>query len=108
MLLYLFVLAMSLLNIAVLFAWGKPDWKPVFVAYLGLLLQGGCLLAVGALISAMTSNQIVAGGGGVFLGPLLFILSWVFQEDHTHAPTELKQHSLLPPHENFYKSNLHF
>ena len=39
------------LNIALLFAWGKPDWKPVLIAYLGLLLQGGCLLAIGTFIS---------------------------------------------------------
>jgi ABC-2 type transport system permease protein len=39
-LLYLCVLGMSVLNIAMLFAWGKPDWKPVAVAYLGLILQG--------------------------------------------------------------------
>ena len=44
MLLYLCVLAMSMINIAMLFAWGKPDLKPVLVAYLGLILQGGCLL----------------------------------------------------------------
>ena len=36
MLLYLCVLVMSMINIALLFAWGKPDLKPVLVAYLGL------------------------------------------------------------------------
>ena len=41
MLLYLCVLAMSMINIALLFAWGKPDLKPVLIAYLGLILQGG-------------------------------------------------------------------
>src|SRR5258706_13511174 len=59
MLLYLCVLGMSLLNIAFLFAWGKLDWKSVVVGYLGLILTGGCLLALRTLISAMTSNQIV-------------------------------------------------
>jgi ABC-2 type transport system permease protein len=42
-LLYMCVLGMSVLNIAMLFMWGKPDLKPVLVAYLGLLLQGACL-----------------------------------------------------------------
>src|SRR5260370_30136254 len=79
MFLYLFVLGMSLLNMAFLFAWGKPDWKPVLVAYLGLLLQGGCLLAVGALISAMTSNQIVAGGAAPFVCLILFMLMCVHE-----------------------------
>src|SRR5260370_21437895 len=76
MFLYLFVLGMSMINIAFLFAWGKPDWKPVLVAYLGLILQGGCLLAIGILISAMTSNQIVAAAAGVFVSLLLFMLSF--------------------------------
>src|SRR5262245_58448782 len=46
-LLYACVLGMSVLNIAMLFMWGKPDLKPVLVGYLGLLLQGGCLLSIG-------------------------------------------------------------
>src|SRR6266481_226408 len=56
MFLYLCVLGMSALSVILLFAWGKPDWKPVLVAYLGLILQGGCLLAIGTFISALTSN----------------------------------------------------
>ena len=47
-LLYLCVLGMSMLNIAMLFAWGKPDLKPVLVAYLGLILQGATLLPSGS------------------------------------------------------------
>src|ERR1043166_8139270 len=39
MLLYLWILGMRMLNVALLFAWGKPDLKPVLVAYLGLILQ---------------------------------------------------------------------
>jgi len=62
MLLYLCVLGMSMLNIGLLFIWSKPDIKPLLVAYLGLILQGGCLLAIGTFISATTRNQIIAGG----------------------------------------------
>src|ERR1700736_2450831 len=61
-LLYICVLLMSAINVLLLFAWGKPDLKPVLIAYLGLILQGGCLLAIGTLISTMTKNQIIAGG----------------------------------------------
>jgi len=53
MLLYLCILGMSALDIGMLFAWGKPDWRPVLVAYLGLILQGGCLLAIGEFISTL-------------------------------------------------------
>ena len=62
-LLYACMIGMSVLNVAMLFIWGKPDVKPVLVAYLGLLLQGGCLLALGIFISTLTTkNQIVAVG----------------------------------------------
>jgi ABC-2 type transport system permease protein len=106
MLLYLFVLGISLLNIAFLFAWGKPDWKPVLVAYLGLLLQGGCLLALGTLISAMTSNQIVAGGAAFFVSLILYMLSWFTEYDSTTASRVLNYVSIVPHMENFSKGIL--
>ena len=74
---------MSMLNIALLFAWGKPDLKPVLVGYLGLLLQGACLLAIGALISTMTKNQIIAGIATFFVSLLLWLLSWFTAFDST-------------------------
>ena len=51
--------------------YGNPDVAPILVGYLGLGLLGGCLLALGLLISSLSSNQIVAGvstlGAGLFL-----------------------------------------
>ena len=47
------------------------------VGYLGLLLQGGCLLAIGTFVSTCTSNQIVAGAIGFAISLLLFVLNWV-------------------------------
>src|SRR5436189_2046452 len=74
--LYVCALGTSLLGMALLFAWGKPDWKPVVVAYLGLILQGACLLALGTFVSLLTSNQIVAGGITFFDSLMLYMLSW--------------------------------
>jgi ABC-2 type transport system permease protein len=58
------VLAVSLLATAPLplavFALGSPDPGPVAAGYLGLLLLGGCYLAIGLFASALTENQIVA------------------------------------------------
>jgi len=76
MALYLCILGMSAINIVLLFAWGKPDLQPVLVAYLGLILQGGCLLAIGEFISTLTKNQIIAGGVTFFVCLLLWLLSW--------------------------------
>ncbi|MCL6543705.1 MAG: ABC transporter permease [Bryobacteraceae bacterium] len=71
------LLAVPALNLGFLFAYGKPDWRPIVVGYLGLLLQGGALLAIGTLISTMTRNQIIAGGATFAVCLLLWILDWV-------------------------------
>jgi ABC-2 type transport system permease protein len=52
---------------------GNPDWGPVYSGYLGLILLGAALTAVGLAVSAVTANQIVAAI--VSLG--LFLLMWV-------------------------------
>lgn len=39
---------------------GNLDWGPVIGGYLGTLLMGGALLALGIWISALTGHQIVA------------------------------------------------
>jgi ABC-2 type transport system permease protein len=75
--LYGCILGISALNVLVLFAYGKPDWKPILVGYLGLLLQGGCLLAVGTFISTTTRNQIIAGTATFAICLLLWVLDWV-------------------------------
>ena len=100
------VLAMSMINIALLFAWGKPDLKPVLVAYLGLLLQGGTLLAIGALISTMTRNQIIAGIATFFVSLLLWLLSWSTAFDSTWISSLLNYLSIVTHFENFGKGVL--
>jgi ABC-2 type transport system permease protein len=71
------MLLIAALDIAILFAYGKPDWKPILTGFLGLLLQGGCLLAVGTFISTTTKNQIVAGTATFAVCLLLWVLDWV-------------------------------
>ena len=77
LLLYLGMLLIAALDIAILFAYGKPDWKPILTGFLGLALQGGCLLAVGTFISTTTKNQIVAGTATFAVCLLLWVLDWV-------------------------------
>lgn len=106
MLLYLCILFMSMLNVAMLFAWGKPDLKPVLVAYLGLILQGGTLLAIGAFISTTTRNQIIAGGVTFFVCLLLWLLSWFTAFDSTGASQVINYLSIVTHFENFSKGVL--
>ena len=77
MTLYAAMLGVTLIHIAILFAFGSPEWKPIATTYLGLLLFGGCFISVGLLISSLTKNQIIAfvASLGVFL--LLWIIDWM-------------------------------
>ena len=106
MLLFLCILGMSAINIAMLFAWGKPDWKPVLVAYLGLILQGGCLLAIGLFVSTMTRNQIIAGGVTFFVCLLLWLLSWSTAFDTSASSQVLNYLSIVTHFDNFAKGLL--
>jgi ABC-2 type transport system permease protein len=71
------VIGVSAVDLAALFAYGKPDWKPILVGYLGLLLQGGALIAIGTFISTTTKNQIIAGGATFAVCLMLWVLDWV-------------------------------
>jgi ABC-2 type transport system permease protein len=108
MLLYLCILGMSMIDIAMLFAWGKPDIKPVLVAYLGLILQGGCLLAIGLFISTLTKNQIIAGGVTFFVSLLLWALKWSTEFDSTPAAQVINYLSIVTHFDNFAKGLLEF
>jgi ABC-2 type transport system permease protein len=77
LIMYAAILGIALLNILILFGFGKPDWRPMLVGFLGLLLQGGCLLAIGTFISTTTRSQIVAGVATFAVCLLLWVLDWV-------------------------------
>lgn len=78
--LYACLLLLTAINFAFLFRYGHPDWKPLVIAYLGLLLQAGGLLALGTFISTLTKNQIVAGAVTFGVCLLLWIVGWVDYE----------------------------
>ena len=50
-----------------------PDWMVIFGNYLGLLLLGGMVIAIGLLISSLTESQFIAALGS-FLASLLLIM----------------------------------
>ena len=104
--LFICVLGMSMIDVAMLFAWGKPDLKPVLVAYLGLILQGACLLAIGTFISTTTRNQIVAGGVTFFVCLLLWLLSWFTAFDSGPLSQVVNYISIVTHFENFSKGVL--
>lgn len=101
--LYISILAISGVNIAILYAYGRPDLKPIVVGYLGLLLQGGCLLAVGIFISTMTKNQIIAGGATFAVCLMLWVVEWVSEYNQAAWAQVLAYLSVLTHFEPFSK-----
>jgi len=78
MALYSVMLLVTLLHLAALYFYGgRPEWKPIITSYIGLLLLGGCFIAVGLFISSLTKNQIVAGMVTFAVFLLLWIITWM-------------------------------
>lgn len=96
-LLYACLLLVAVLNLAVLFLYSSPDWKPVLVSLLGLLLMGGSMIALGTFISTLTRNQIVAGAltFGVLL--LLWVLNWMSSYE-TSTFSSICEYLAISPH----------
>jgi ABC-2 type transport system permease protein len=75
--LYAAMLGVTLIHLSLLFIYGRPEWKPIVTAYLGLLLLGGCFISLGLFISSLTKNQIVAGMVTFAVFLLLWIITWI-------------------------------
>jgi gliding motility-associated transport system permease protein len=101
--LYGVMVALTLVHFGLLFAFGRPDWKPLATAYLGLLLFGGCFIALGLFISSLTKNQIVAGAAtfGIFL--LLWVIDWIGESLGPTGQAILKYLSMTDHLDDFVK-----
>lgn len=75
--LYAAMLAVTLVHVGLLFAFGNPEWRPVATGYLGLLLMGGCFLSLGLFVSSLTRNQIVAGMVTFAVFLLFWVVNWI-------------------------------
>jgi len=104
--LYSCMLFLVALNMAFLFKYGHPDWKPVAIGFLGLWLQAGALLAVGTFISTLTRNQIIAGAATFAVCLMLWVISWAGQFDSS-AGAQIMQYLSVTTHlESFEKGLL--
>ena len=75
----------------------------MLVGFLGLLLQGGCLLAVGTFISTTTRSQIVAGVATFAVCLLLWVLDWVSAYETAAWAKAVSYMSVLTHFEPFSK-----
>jgi ABC-2 type transport system permease protein len=83
LLLFALMIVVGLLNVLLLWYYAsvKPEWKPMALGALALLLFGGALIALGLFISTLTRNQIVAGIACFCLSLVMLMLGWA--EDPT-------------------------
>jgi ABC-2 type transport system permease protein len=103
LLMYGLMLLTSLLDMVFLFKYGNPDWKPLLIGYLGLLLQAGGLLAIGTFISSTTKNQIIAGAVTFGVCLLLWVLGWVSQYETATWAQVLAYMSVITHFDSFAK-----
>src|SRR6202451_2527787 len=104
--LYAVLLLFTAINFSFLFRYGNPDWKPLAIGYLGLLLQAGGLLAIGTFISTLTRNQIIAGAATFGVCLLLWILEWVSGYETATWAKVLAYCSVITHFESFAKGVL--
>jgi ABC-2 type transport system permease protein len=100
-LLYSCLLLFTAVNFAFLFRYGNPDWKPLAMGYLGLLLQAGALLAIGTFISTLTKNQIIAGAATFGVELLLWVIAWVGEYETATWARVLSYLSIITHFESF-------
>jgi ABC-2 type transport system permease protein len=103
LLLYFFMMVVSGISMLYLFHYGNPDWKPLLIGYLGLLMQAGALLAVGTFISTLTRNQIIAGAATFGVCLLLWVLEWVSGFEQATWAKVLAYFSVITHFESFSK-----
>ena len=106
MVLYSCLLLFTAVNFAFLFKFGNPDWKPLAMGYLGLLLQAGALLAIGTFISTLTKNQIIAGAATFGVVLLLWVIGWVGEYESATWARALSYMSMITHFDSFGKGVL--
>jgi gliding motility-associated transport system permease protein len=104
--LYATMLLFTAMNFSFLFRYGNPDWKPLAIGYLGLLLQAGALLAIGTFVSTLTRNQIIAGAVTFGVCLLLWVLEWVSGYETAAWARVLAYMSVITHYESFGKGVL--
>jgi len=106
LMLYCCLLLFTAINFAFLFKYGNPDWKPLLLGYLGLLLQAGAFLAIGTFISTLTKNQIIAGAATFGVELLLWVIGWVGEYETSLWARVLSYFSVLTHFESFARGVL--
>ncbi len=101
--LYGCMLLVTAVYVGLLFRFGNPEWGQVAAGYLGLVLIGGCFIALGLFISSLTRNQIVAAmiTFAVFL--FLWVIDWAASFTGPTMSKVVSYLSIMGHYEDFSK-----
>jgi ABC-2 type transport system permease protein len=86
------MLGLTLVYPVVLSQLGDLDWGPVIGGYLGLLLMGAALIAIGLFSSSLSANQIIAFILAFFVGFVFYLLGKVADRELHRIRHALQQH----------------
>ncbi len=103
MALYTLMLAVTLIDVGMLFMYGNPEWQPIATGYLGLWLMGGSFMSIGLFLSSTTKNQIVAGMLTFAVVLLLYVMSWMSDSVGPTGQTVLTYLSVMEHFDDFSK-----
>jgi len=81
--LYAVLLALTIFYPLSVSTLGDLDWGPVIGGYVGLILQGSAILAIGLMASSWTDNQLIA----LFVALTLSVFFWVLDKFLPLLPT---------------------
>jgi ABC-2 type transport system permease protein len=92
--LFLIMLLPTALQMAVLFKFSDPvpPWRLLVSGYIGVLLLGGSLLALGQFLSSLTENQIIASITTFIVFLMLWVLDFAVRGTTHSAVGEVAQY----------------
>ena len=75
--LYAVMLLASMALVAVLFAYGAPEWGSIASGYLGLLLTGAAFISAALFISSLATSAVAAGIATFAISLMLVAATWL-------------------------------
>jgi len=97
------LMAITALHIGLLFFFGTPEWRALLAGYLGIVLFGGCIVAIGLFISSLTQNQIIAGVATFAVILMLWVVDWLAESVGPRTGDVLRYLSMTAHLDDFVK-----
>ena len=103
LLLFLVMLALTLLYPAMIMYFTRVEWGPLLTGYVGLLLMGATFIAVGVCISSFFENQIMAGTVTFMVLLMFWVIGWSADAAGGVWKTVLTELSIIEHFDTFAK-----